>query len=56
MGSKSGLVDAIEILRDIPEIKMIEFSHADVVRHPLVTRVVRAYDQREGRLLDKRPS
>jgi phosphate starvation-inducible PhoH-like protein len=53
MGSKSGLKDAIEILGHVEMIRMIEFSHADVVRHPMVTRVVRAYDERDSQLLRK---
>jgi len=53
LGTKSGLIDAMDILADVAEIATIEFSHADVVRHPMVTRVVRAYEAREGRLLKK---
>jgi len=53
LGTKSGLIDAMDILARVPEIAMIEFSHADVVRHPMVTRVVRAYEEREDRLLKK---
>jgi phosphate starvation-inducible PhoH-like protein len=48
-GTKSGLHDALEILRDVAEIAICEFTAADVVRHPLVTRIVRAYDQRDRR-------
>ena len=53
LGTRSGLVDAIETLGKVSEIRMIEFTHADVVRHPLVTRIVRAYDERDSGLLDK---
>ncbi len=51
-GTDSGLQDAIEILDGVPGIEMITFTDVDVVRHPLVTRVVRAYEaveQRGGR-------
>lgn len=52
LGSKSGLVDALEILSGIEKIYRIQFSHADVVRHPLVTRIVQAYDSHDSRLMD----
>lgn len=42
---KSGLVTAIKVLADIPEIKIVNFSDKDVVRHPLVSKIVRAYDK-----------
>ena len=41
---KSGLNDAIWRLRGYEEIGMVEFSPKDVVRHPLVEKVVRAYE------------
>ncbi|MBB3220747.1 PhoH family protein [Pseudoduganella umbonata] len=41
---KSGLVDAIEVLRDVRGIAFSHFSSEDVVRHPLVARIVDAYD------------
>lgn len=43
-GQKSGLVDALEILRDVPGIIRVNFTDKDVVRHELVARIVRAYD------------
>lgn len=49
-GTRSGLRQALEILSNVPGIAVIEFTEADVVRHPLVTRIVRAYDQAEERL------
>ena len=39
----SGLVKSKNILRDLKEIKIIEFDHNDVVRHPLVSKIIRAY-------------
>jgi len=54
LGSRSGLIDALEILSGIEQISRIEFSHADVVRHPLVTRIVQAYDSHDSRLLDNK--
>lgn len=40
---KSGLIDAHERLRDIDSIAFMEFKDTDVVRHPLVGHIVRAY-------------
>jgi phosphate starvation-inducible PhoH-like protein len=45
---KSGLRDAIEVLRDIEGISFNFFNSHDVVRHALVARIVQAYDQREN--------
>jgi phosphate starvation-inducible PhoH-like protein len=54
-GSASGLADAVEILRGIEDVRFIYFTDADVVRHDLVTRVVRAYDARDrARAVKKR--
>ena len=49
-GTRSGLRQALEILDGISGIGFIEFDDADVVRHPLVTRIVRAYDRAENRM------
>jgi phosphate starvation-inducible PhoH-like protein len=43
-GSESGLVDAERVLRRVRGIAINHFSAADVVRHPLVARIVEAYD------------
>ena len=43
-GQKSGLVDAERVLRRVRGIAMTRFTAADVVRHPLVARIVEAYD------------
>ena len=43
---KSGLRDAIERFRDIEGIKIIEFNEKDIVRHPLVKRIVAAYKEK----------
>ena len=42
----SGLVQSKKILKDIKEIKVIEFDHKDVVRHPLVSKIIQAYHQK----------
>ena len=43
-GATSGLNDAVAKLEGIPKLSMIRFSSADVVRHPLVGRIVQAYE------------
>ncbi|QEA12425.1 PhoH family protein [Comamonas flocculans] len=49
-GATSGLVDAERILRRVAGIAITHFTSADVVRHPLVARIVDAYDaQRKAR-------
>jgi len=47
-GQKSGLVEAISILRDVPGIGFTYFDERDVVRHPLVGRIVSAYGKMDG--------
>ncbi len=42
-GNGSGLIEASQILRDIPGIAFVEFDRTDVVRHRLVQRIVDAY-------------
>jgi phosphate starvation-inducible protein PhoH and related proteins len=49
-GTRSGLRHAMEILEGVPGIAFVHFSEADVVRHPLVTRIVRAYERVEERM------
>ena len=46
-GTTSGLQDAIDILGGVESIKMIKFNADDVVRHPLVATIVRAYDSQD---------
>ncbi|MGO2355672.1 MAG: PhoH family protein [Marinomonas foliarum] len=44
-GTSSGLAQAMHVLNDVNGISMTHFSSADVVRHPLVQRIVEAYDK-----------
>ncbi|MDD6407805.1 MAG: PhoH family protein [Lactobacillus equicursoris] len=46
--AKSGLVTAQHILQGIDQIKFVEFSASDVVRHPVVAKIIQAYE-REGK-------
>ena len=41
--SHSGLIKSRNILKDLKEIKIIEFDHKDVVRHPLVSKIIKAF-------------
>jgi phosphate starvation-inducible PhoH-like protein len=43
-GQRSGLIESIDLLRGIEGVAQVRFSDTDVVRHPLVARIVRAYD------------
>ena len=44
--SQSGLIKSKNILKNIKEIKILEFDHNDVVRHPLVSKIIRAYQKK----------
>ena len=44
--SHSGLVKSRNILSDVKEIKIVEFDHTDVVRHPLVSKIIKAYQKK----------
>ena len=44
--SYSGLIKSKNILKNLKEIKIIEFDHLDVVRHPLVSKIIRAYQKK----------
>jgi phosphate starvation-inducible PhoH-like protein len=44
-GRPSGLLQALKILADVEGIKITRFSDLDVVRHPIVQRIVRAYEK-----------
>jgi phosphate starvation-inducible PhoH-like protein len=46
-GQRSGLVDALELVEGIRGIGSVRFTDADVVRHPLVAALIRAYDRRD---------
>ncbi len=46
--TKSGLVEALRVLNDIPSIVTVRFNEVDVVRHPLVAEIVKAYDRDAG--------
>jgi phosphate starvation-inducible PhoH-like protein len=49
-GTRSGLRHAVEVLENVRGVAFVHFGENDVVRHPLVTRIVRAYNEAESRL------
>lgn len=46
-GAKSGLREAVEILDGVPGISFTQFTPADVMRNPLVQRIIEAYESRQ---------
>ncbi len=52
-GQKSGLIQALHVLRDMPDIGVMHFDVKDVVRHPLVGKIVAAYERFEKN--DRKP-
>jgi phosphate starvation-inducible PhoH-like protein len=48
-GQKSGLVEAQEVLKKVRGIAFTRFGSEDVVRHPLVQRIVNAYENQRAR-------
>ena len=46
--SNSGLKKSVKILQDIKGIQIIEFDHTDVVRHPLVSKIIQAYNKKSS--------
>ncbi len=44
--NESGLIKSRDILKNLEEIKIVEFDHNDVVRHPLVSKIIRAYQNK----------
>lgn len=54
-GKRSGLKEAIQVLKNVDDIAIIKFSDKDVVRHKLVQQIIKAYERySEGRKNDKR--
>lgn len=48
-GQLSGLVEAEQVLAGVEGVAICRFGEADVVRHPLVQRLVQAYGRRDAR-------
>lgn len=49
-GQRSGLIDAMNILKNIEDISFVNLSGKDIVRHKLVTKIVNAYDTHDKEL------
>ena len=47
---KSGLIDALQVLKGVRGVATIEFDKGDIVRHKLVQRIVEAYEKRDERM------
>lgn len=47
-GVKSGLRDALDILRNMESVTFVNFTEHDVVRHPLVSKIIKAYNEFYG--------
>ncbi len=51
--TKSGLIEAVQVLRNVKGISMVRFGEADIVRHPLVGKIVHAYGQADARTRER---
>lgn len=47
-GMPSGLPDALSVVKRIPGVSIVDFTEDDVVRHPLVAEIVKAYERRDS--------
>jgi phosphate starvation-inducible PhoH-like protein len=54
-GVRSGLIEAMEILRDVQGVRIVPFNDGDVVRLPLVARIIRAYAERAAARAAEKP-
>ena len=53
---RSGLVEAAEILQGVNGLAFVNFDESDVVRHHLVQRIIRAYDEHKTRQAEQQLS
>ena len=53
---RSGLLEAIDILQGVNGLSFVHFDESDVVRHHLVQRIIRAYDEHKTRLAEQQMS
>ena len=51
-GRRSGLMDAVRILKDVEDLGIITLTNKDVVRHPLVQKIIAAYEKAENKKRD----
>ncbi len=50
---RSGLLEAVEVLKNVNGLAFVHFDEGDVVRHHLVQRIVRAYDEHKVRVAEQ---
>jgi phosphate starvation-inducible PhoH-like protein len=50
---RSGLLEAIDVLKNVDGLAFVHFDEGDVVRHHLVQRIVRAYDEHKARVAEQ---
>jgi phosphate starvation-inducible PhoH-like protein len=50
---RSGLLEAVEVLKSVDGLSFVHFDEGDVVRHHLVQRIVRAYDEHKTRVAEQ---
>src|SRR6202522_228699 len=53
---RSGLIEAVDILQGVNGLAFVHFDESDVVRHHLVQRIIRAYDEHKARLAEQQLS
>jgi phosphate starvation-inducible PhoH-like protein len=53
---RSGLLEAIDILKNVEGLNFVYFDEGDVVRHHLVQRIIRAYDEHKAKLAEQQMS
>jgi len=50
---RSGLLEAVDVLKNVQGLAFVHFDESDVVRHHLVQRIVRAYDEHKTRIAEQ---
>ena len=50
---RSGLLEAMDVLKNVDGLAFVQFDETDVVRHHLVQRIVRAYDEHKTRVTEQ---
>jgi phosphate starvation-inducible PhoH-like protein len=50
---RSGLLEAADVLKRVEGLAFVHFDEVDVVRHHLVQRIIRAYDEHKNRIADQ---
>src|SRR5262249_12555334 len=53
---RSGLLEAMDVLKPVEGLAFVHFDEGDVVRHHLVQRIIRAYDDHKNRLAEEQMS